>query len=98
MEPPRGRLEFRWCRHQKDPRCVVGEQRQFFHLALHLPELPCEVGDTIDSNYPIDRIYASVVYASSKDRFKSQLDGIQVELRATVPSEMSFDIVKGRTL
>ena len=46
MEPPRGRLEFRWCRHRKDPGCVVGEQRQFFHLALCLTELPCEVGDT----------------------------------------------------
>ena len=45
-EPPRGRLEFRWCRHRKDPGCVVGEQRQFFHLALCLTELPCEVGDT----------------------------------------------------
>ena len=46
MEPPRGRLEFRWCWHWKDAGCVVSEQRQFFHLALCLPELPCEVGDT----------------------------------------------------
>ena len=30
----------------KDPTCVVGEQRQFFHLALCLPELACDVGDT----------------------------------------------------
>ena len=37
---------FWWCRHQKDPTCVVGEQRQFFHLALYLPELACYVGDT----------------------------------------------------
>ena len=40
----------------------------------------------------------NVVYASSEDRFKSQLDGIQVELQATDSSEMSLDIVKGRTL
>ena len=46
MEPPRGRLEFHWCRHQKDPGCVVDEQRQFIHIALSLTELPCEVGDT----------------------------------------------------
>ncbi|KAL7108391.1 hypothetical protein ACP275_06G109600 [Erythranthe tilingii] len=35
-----------------------------------------------------------MVYASSKDRFKRELDGIQVELQATDPSEMSFDIIK----
>ncbi|GER50999.1 actin-depolymerizing factor family protein [Striga asiatica] len=37
-----------------------------------------------------------MVYASSKDRFKRELDGIQVELQATEPSEMSFDIIKAR--
>ncbi|KAK4436298.1 putative glucan endo-1,3-beta-glucosidase GVI [Sesamum alatum] len=37
-----------------------------------------------------------MVYASSKDRFKRELDGIQVELQATDPSEMSFDIIKDR--
>ena len=31
---PQCMLGFRWCRHWKDPTCVVGEQRQFFHLAL----------------------------------------------------------------
>ncbi|XP_022967999.1 uncharacterized protein LOC111467373 [Cucurbita maxima] len=37
-----------------------------------------------------------MVYASSKDRFKRELDGIQVELQATDASEMSFDIIKAR--
>ncbi|KAL2227078.1 UNVERIFIED_CONTAM: Actin-depolymerizing factor 7 [Sesamum indicum] len=37
-----------------------------------------------------------MVYASSKDRFKRELDGIQVELQATDPSEMSLDIIKER--
>ena len=45
-EAPRCMPGFRWCRHRKDPTCVVGEQRQFFHLALCLPELACDVGDT----------------------------------------------------
>ncbi|KAF1872449.1 hypothetical protein Lal_00016747 [Lupinus albus] len=44
------------------------------------------------------RVRMKMVYASSKDRFKRELDGIQVELQATDPSEMSFDIVKGRAL
>lgn len=37
-----------------------------------------------------------MVYASSKDRFKRELDGIQYELQATDASEMSFDIIKSR--
>lgn len=39
-----------------------------------------------------------MVYASSKDRFKRELDGIQVELQVTDPSEMSLDIIKGRAI
>ncbi|KAK6260700.1 hypothetical protein SCA6_015174, partial [Theobroma cacao] len=44
------------------------------------------------------RVRSKMLYASSKDKFKRQLDGIQVELQATDPSEMSLDIVKGRAL
>ncbi|CAK9169495.1 unnamed protein product [Ilex paraguariensis] len=44
------------------------------------------------------RVRMKMVYASSKDRFKRELDGIQVELQATDPSEMSLDIVKSRAL
>nr|GMC93026.1 DNA-binding protein HEXBP-like [Ipomoea batatas] len=39
-----------------------------------------------------------MVYASSKDRFKTELDGIQFELQATDPSEMSLDTIKARCL
>ncbi|XP_057952153.1 actin-depolymerizing factor 12-like isoform X1 [Malania oleifera] len=46
----------------------------------------------------ISKVRMKMVYASSKDRFKRELDGIQVELQATDPSEMSLDIVKGRAL
>ncbi|EEF50506.1 actin depolymerizing factor, putative [Ricinus communis] len=44
------------------------------------------------------RVRSKMVYASSKDRFKRELDGIQLELQATDPSEMSLDIVKGRAV
>ncbi|KAL2542064.1 Actin-depolymerizing factor 7 [Abeliophyllum distichum] len=46
----------------------------------------------------ISKVRMKMVYASSKDRFKRELDGIQVELQATDPSEMSLDIVKGRAI
>ncbi|EPS71217.1 hypothetical protein M569_03542, partial [Genlisea aurea] len=39
-----------------------------------------------------------MVYASSKDRFKKELEGIQVELQATDPTEMSIDIIKARAI
>ncbi|KAL5994339.1 hypothetical protein ACLOJK_024388 [Asimina triloba] len=44
------------------------------------------------------KVRSKMLYASSKDRFKRELDGIQVELQATDPSEMSIDIIKGRAL
>ncbi|KAK8690371.1 hypothetical protein V6N13_073905 [Hibiscus sabdariffa] len=44
------------------------------------------------------RVRSKMVYASTKDRFKRELDGIQVELQATDPSEMSFDIIKARAI
>ncbi|KAJ4726954.1 actin-depolymerizing factor [Melia azedarach] len=44
------------------------------------------------------KVRSKMVYASSKDKFKRELDGIHVELQATDPSEMSLDIVRGRAL
>ncbi|KAJ8505263.1 hypothetical protein OPV22_006149 [Ensete ventricosum] len=44
------------------------------------------------------KVRSKMLYASSKDRFKRELDGIQVELQATDPSEMSIDIVKARAM
>ncbi|KAG0489470.1 hypothetical protein HPP92_006333 [Vanilla planifolia] len=42
------------------------------------------------------RVRSKMLYASSKERFKRELDGIQVELQATDPSEMDLDVIKGR--
>ncbi|ERN04762.1 hypothetical protein AMTRI_Chr07g79610 [Amborella trichopoda] len=44
------------------------------------------------------KVRSKMLYASSKDRFKRELDGFQVELQATDPSELSMDIIKGRAL
>lgn len=46
----------------------------------------------------IAKVRTKMLYASSKDRFKRELDGIQVELQATDPSEMSWDTIKARAL
>ncbi|KAL5174238.1 Actin-depolymerizing factor 7 [Glycine soja] len=44
------------------------------------------------------KVRMKMVYASSKDRFKRELDGIQVDMQATDPSEMSLDLVKARAI
>lgn len=42
------------------------------------------------------RVRSKMIYASSKDRFKRELDGIQIELQATDPTEMGLDVFKSR--
>lgn len=42
------------------------------------------------------RVRSKMIYASSKDRFKRELDGIQVELQATDPTEMDLDVIRSR--
>ncbi|GAB2234067.1 hypothetical protein Droror1_Dr00003304 [Drosera rotundifolia] len=42
------------------------------------------------------RVRSKMIYASSKDRFKRELDGIQVELQATDPTEMGLDVFSSR--
>ncbi|GFS39376.1 actin depolymerizing factor 1 [Actinidia rufa] len=42
------------------------------------------------------RVRNKMIYASSKDRFKRELDGIQIELQATDASEMDLDVFKSR--
>ncbi|CAL9118421.1 unnamed protein product [Musa acuminata var. zebrina] len=44
----------------------------------------------------IARVRNKMLYASSKDRFKRELDGIQVELQATDPTEMGLDVIRSR--
>ncbi|KAL6566568.1 Actin-depolymerizing factor 4 [Orobanche minor] len=42
------------------------------------------------------KVRSKMIYASSKDRFKRELDGIQVELQATDPTEVDLDVFKSR--
>ncbi|KAI8020405.1 Actin-depolymerizing factor 2 [Camellia lanceoleosa] len=42
------------------------------------------------------RMRSKMIYASSKDRFKRELDGIQVELQATDLTEIGLDVIKSR--
>jgi len=42
------------------------------------------------------RVRSKMIYASTKERFKRELDGIQIELQATDPTEMDLDVFKSR--
>ncbi|XP_042964946.1 uncharacterized protein LOC122299085 isoform X3 [Carya illinoinensis] len=43
------------------------------------------------------KVRSKMIYASYKDRFKRELDGIQVELQATDPTEMGLDVIRSRS-
>ncbi|KAI6669030.1 hypothetical protein NL676_003915 [Syzygium grande] len=43
------------------------------------------------------KVRNKMIYASSKDRFKRELDGIQIELQATDPTEMGLDVIRSRS-
>jgi cofilin len=42
------------------------------------------------------RVKAKMTYASSKDRFRRELDGIHYELQATDPTEVGLDVMRDR--
>ncbi|XP_010534301.1 PREDICTED: actin-depolymerizing factor 1-like [Tarenaya hassleriana] len=43
------------------------------------------------------KVRNKMIYASSKDRFKRELEGIQIELQATDPTEMGLDVIRSRS-
>uniref|UniRef100_A0A5B7CAQ9 Putative actin-depolymerizing factor-like n=1 Tax=Davidia involucrata TaxID=16924 RepID=A0A5B7CAQ9_DAVIN len=44
----------------------------------------------------ISRIRAKMLYATSKDRFRRELDGIHYEIQATDPTEMDLEVIRDR--
>ncbi|KAM7462543.1 hypothetical protein LguiA_030664 [Lonicera macranthoides] len=44
----------------------------------------------------VSRIRAKMLYATSKDRFRRELQGIHYEIQATDPTEMDLEIIKER--
>ncbi|KAK6929782.1 Actin-depolymerizing factor homology domain [Dillenia turbinata] len=45
----------------------------------------------------ISRIRAKMLYATSKDRFRRELEGIHYEIQATDPTEMDLEVLRDRT-
>lgn len=44
----------------------------------------------------ISRIRAKMLYATSKDRFRREMDGIHYEIQATDPTELDLDVLRER--
>ncbi|PON62622.1 ADF/Cofilin/Destrin [Parasponia andersonii] len=42
------------------------------------------------------RIRSKMLYATSKDRFRRELDGIHYEIQATDPTEMDLEVIRER--
>ncbi|GMP88285.1 hypothetical protein CsSME_00040324 [Camellia sinensis var. sinensis] len=44
----------------------------------------------------VSRIRAKMLYATSKDRFRRELEGIHYEIQATDPTEMDLEVIQDR--
>ncbi|KAK2984985.1 hypothetical protein RJ640_005753 [Escallonia rubra] len=44
----------------------------------------------------VSRILAKMLYATSKDRFRRELQGIHYEIQATDPTEMDLEVIRDR--
>ncbi|XP_072958488.1 actin-depolymerizing factor 11 [Typha angustifolia] len=44
----------------------------------------------------VSRIRAKMLYATSKDRFRRELDGVHYEIQATDPSELDLEVLRDR--
>lgn len=44
----------------------------------------------------ISRIRSKMLYATSKERFRRELDGIHYEIQATDPTEMDLEVIRDR--
>lgn len=44
----------------------------------------------------VSRIRAKMLYATSKDRFRRELEGIHYEIQATDPTEMDLEVLRDR--
>jgi len=42
------------------------------------------------------RIRAKMLYATTKDRFRRELDGVHYEIQATDPTEMDLEVLRDR--
>lgn len=67
--------------------CNLGIRISFLIYSLH------DIGIRAPSS---SRIRAKMLYATSRDRFRRELDGVHYEIQATDPTEMDLEVIKDR--
>lgn len=68
-----------------------------FELLLPLPfQFWCDTDASFSRSPSVSRIRAKMLYATSKDRFRRELDGIHYEIQATDPTEMELEVLRDR--
>ena len=59
---------------------------------IHFINVACMLIRSPDSS----RIRAKMLYATSKERFRRELDGVHYEIQATDPTEMDLEVLRER--
>lgn len=62
------------------------------YLMIHFINVACMLIRSPDSS----RIRAKMLYATSKERFRRELDGVHYEIQATDPTEMDLEVLRER--
>lgn len=78
---------------------------QFFNFAKRATLIICNSDLTVSIYFitllilrspDISRVRAKMLYATSKERFRHELDGVHYEIQATEPSEMDLQVLVDR--
>lgn len=68
-----------------------------FWVAIGMPfQFWCDTDASFSRSPSVSRIRAKMLYATSKDRFRRELDGIHYEIQATDPTEMELEVLRDR--
>lgn len=69
----------------------------FLPFELLLPfQFQCDKNASFCRSPSVSRIRAKMLYATSKDRFRRELEGIHYEIQATDPTEMELEVLQER--
>lgn len=63
----------------------------FCSYKFHNSSVPC-----LSRSPATSRIRSKMLYATSKERFRREMDGVHYEIQATDPTEMDLEVLKDR--
>lgn len=63
----------------------------FVPIKFQFYSVPC-----LSRSPATSRIRSKMLYATSKERFRREMDGVHYEIQATDPTEMDLEVLKDR--